>query len=100
MWQELLKMGVQIGGNALLPGAGSLGAGVLDATLPAEQPTSQTGQPPIDPNAQKDGGIGVEKLIEVGLGQAPAQLYNALFAPKQQVMGRSFNKNQSWAQGG
>lgn len=95
MWQELLKMGLQVGGDTLLPGAGSLGAGILDAAMPAEQPAT-----PVNQQAQDQGDVGMNKLIEVGLGKMPAQIFSMLNKPKQEVMGRSFSKNQQWAQGG
>jgi hypothetical protein len=93
MWQELLKMGVQIGGNALLPGAGSLGAGVLDATLPTDEQTT------VNAEAQDKGEIDYTALATTGLGIGGGIIAD-LLKPKTQVMGRSFNKNQSWAQGG
>lgn len=97
MWKDLLKIGVQVGGNILLPGAGSLGAGILDATLPSDEPTEQPTV--IDPTVQSKGDVDYGALASVGLGMAGG-LMGDLLSPKAQVMSKSFNRNQQWARGG
>lgn len=94
-WKTLLKTGLNIGGNTIMPGIGNLGSGLVDAIAPEEEATQ------IDPAAAKKPDL-TETLLSVGLGAAGGFAYDLLKPQKKvnQMQMRSIQNNQNWAQGG
>lgn len=95
-WKTLLKAGLNVGGNAIMPGIGNLGSGMVDAIAPEEEANTQ-----IDPAAAKKPDL-TETLLSVGLGAAGGLAYDLLKPQKKvnQMQMRSIQNNQNWAKGG
>lgn len=79
MFKSILKGVLNIGGNMLFPGAGSLASSVMDAAMPSEQS-------PINAQAQQQQGMDWGKIGGVAFGQV-GQIAGDLFnKPSQDPM--------------